>query len=255
MISKVTGRLLDGEFAGWMKNDFAGAHPHHSLELELADFQIERFIKTFREEKGAEGTATFITQLNTSGKSSSEMVAGLNGQAAITGTDIILYGLNIDEQLANYESTQQFQLVDAAAFFVAGPLGIAITRGYGFASLFAHTGGQTRIRELVSKWDFSDGVAKARDVAFSTAKSRIALEGGIDYANSQFQDMRVAVVDPEGCAVVEQAIQGAFQNPRVDTPNFLKVLAGPFMDIIEQGVGLFTEKECDPFYTGRVTPP
>jgi uncharacterized protein involved in outer membrane biogenesis len=255
MISQVTGRLLGGEFAGWMKSDFAGSHPRHSLELELVDFQIERFIKTFREEKGAEGTATFITQFNSSGKSFSEMVASLNGQAEITGTDIILYGLNIDEQLANYESTQQFQLVDAAAFFVAGPLGVAITRGYGFASLFAHTGEQTQIWELVSKWDFSDGVAKAQDVAFSTAKNRIALEGGIDYANSRFQDLKVAVVDPEGCAVVEQAIQGDFHNPKVDTPNFLVALAGPFMDIIEKGVGLFTDKECDPFYTGRVAPP
>ena len=254
-ISQVTGRLLDGEFAGWMKSDFAGSHPHHSLEFELTDFQIERFINTFREKKGAEGTATFITQLNSSGKSYPEMVAGLNGQAEITGTNIILYGLNIDEQLANYESTQQFQLVDAAAFFVAGPLGVAITRGYGFTSLFVHTGEQTRIRELVSKWDFSDGVARTRDVAFSTAKNRIALEGGIDYANSQFQDLKVAVVDPEGCAVVEQGIQGDFQNPAVDTPNFLAALAGPYMDIIEQGVGLFTDKECDPFYTGRVAPP
>ncbi len=255
MISQVTGQLLGGGFTGWMKSDFAGSHPHHSLELELADFQIEQFIQTFREEKGAEGTATFITQLNSSGTSSSEIVASLSGQAEITGTDIILYGLNIDEQLANYESTQQFQLVDAAAFFVAGPLGVAITRGYGFASLFAHTGEQTRIRELVSKWDFEDGVAKAHDVAFSTAKNRIALQGGIDYANSQFQDLKVAVVDPEGCAVVEQTIQGDFQNPMVDTPNFLVALAGPLMDIIERGVGLFTDKDCDPFYTGRVTPP
>ncbi len=255
MISQMTGQLLDGQFTGWMKSDFAGSHPHHSLELELADFQIERFIKTFRDEKGAEGTATFITQLNSSGKSSSEILAGLNGQAEIAGTDIILYGLNIDEQLAKYESTQQFQLVDAAAFFVAGPLGVAITRGYGFASLFAHTGEQTQILELVSEWDFSEGVAKAQDVAFSTAKNRIALEGGIDYANSQFQDLKVAVVDPEGCAVVEQAIQGDFQNPKVDTPNFLVALAGPLMNIIERGVGLFTDKECDPFYTGRVAPP
>jgi AsmA protein len=194
-----------------MKSDFAQSRPHHSLELELADFQIERFIHTFREEKGAEGTASF--------------------------------------------TTQQFQLVDAAAFFVAGPLGVAITKGYGFTSLFIHTGEQTRIRELVSNWDFSDGVARARDVAFSTEKNRIALAGGIDYANSQFRNLKVAAVDIEGCALVEQTIEGDFQNPRVAPPNFLAALAGSFMDIIERGVELFTQKECDPFYTGRVAPP
>ena len=255
MINQVTGRFLGGEFSGWMESDFAQSLPHHSLEFELADFQIGRFINTFREEKGAEGTATFIAHFNFSGNQSSDMVASLGGQAEITGTDIILYGLDIDEQLASYESTQQFQLVDAAAFFVSGPLGVTITRGYSFTSLFAHTGGQTQIRELVSKWDFSDGMAKARDVAFSTAKNRIALAGGIDYANSQFQNLKVAVVDPEGCAIVEQEIQGDFQNPSIDTPNFLVALAGPVMDIIEQGVSLLTDEECDPFYTGRVAPP
>jgi uncharacterized protein involved in outer membrane biogenesis len=254
-ISQVTGQFLGGEIGGWMKSDFAGSHPHHSLELELAGFQIDGFMKTFREEKGAEGKATFTTQLDFSGKSYSEIVAGLNGRAEITGTDIILYGLNIDKQLANYKSTQQFQLVDAAAFFVAGPFGIAITRGYGFTSLFAHPGEQTRIRELVSEWDFSEGVARARDVAFSTAENRIALAGGIDFATSRFQNLKVAAVDPEGCAVVEQAVRGDLQNPRVDSPNFLEALAGPFMDIIEKGVGLFTDKKCDPFYTGRVAPP
>jgi len=30
--------------------------------------------------------------------------------------------------------------------------------------------------------------------------------------------------------------------------------AGPCMDIIERGVGLFTDKKCVPFYTGRVAP-
>ncbi|MDR9500666.1 MAG: hypothetical protein RI601_02600, partial [Desulfurivibrionaceae bacterium] len=96
------GQLLGGEFAGWMQSDFAGSHPYHSLALELTDFQIGRFIKTFRQEKGAAGTATFITQLNSSGKSSSEIMASLNGQAEITCTDIMLYGLNIDEQPSSF---------------------------------------------------------------------------------------------------------------------------------------------------------
>jgi uncharacterized protein involved in outer membrane biogenesis len=40
-ISQVTGQFLGGEVGGWMKSDFAGSHPHHSLELELAGFQID----------------------------------------------------------------------------------------------------------------------------------------------------------------------------------------------------------------------
>lgn len=254
-ISEVTGELLGGELSGRLKSDFSQPRPRHSFELELADFQLAEFINTFREGKGAEGTAKFSAQLNSTGQSATEIVAGLNGRAELTGSDIILYGLDIDQQLANYKSTQQFKLVDVAAFFVAGPLGVGITRGYGFATLFALPGEETRIRELVSIWDFADGVAKAQDVAFATAKNRIALAGGLDYVNSRFRDLNVAVVDHQGCAVVKQAIEGDFQNPKVETPNFLVALTRPFMDIIERGLGLFTEQECDPFYSGRIAPP
>jgi uncharacterized protein involved in outer membrane biogenesis len=251
-VGAVTGRLFDGQLHFELESELSGPSPVHALELELADFRVERYIEAFQEEKGAEGSLTFTAKLNFSGRKPAEMVASLAGQSELSGTGLVMHGWDLDDQLAHYESTQRFHLVDVAAFFVAGPVGLAITRGYGFATLFRANDEQTNIQELFAKWAIENGTARARDVALSTAENRLALAGGLNFVTMRFEDLRVAVIDIEGCAVVEQSVQGDFRDPMIEQPNFLVTLAGPLIDIVERGIGLFTASECDPFYTGRV---
>ncbi|WP_158675327.1 AsmA family protein [Thiohalobacter thiocyanaticus] len=254
-ISPLTGRLFGGRLKVQLESDLSGSSPAHSLELELADFRVERFIETFRQEQGAEGSAGFSMQLTSSGRSLSEVVEQLDGQAELAGEGLVLHGTDLDAQLARYESTQQFNLVDTAALFLAGPVGLAVTQGYGFASLFAETGGRTSIQELISEWHIENGVARAHDVALSTEENRLALAGRLNFVTSEFEDMRVAVIDSDGCAVVEQRIQGSFNDPRINKPNFVVALTAPLFEMVKQGVALFSESECEPFYSGRVVSP
>jgi uncharacterized protein involved in outer membrane biogenesis len=254
-VGEVTGRLFDGQLHAELASELSGPSPVHALELELADFRVERYIDTFQEEKGAEGSLTFTAKLNFSGTTPTEMVASLAGQSELSGTELLLHGWDLDDQLTRYESTQRFNLVDMAAFFVAGPIGLAVTRGYGFASLFRANDEQTNIQELFSKWAVENGTARARDVALSTAENRLALAGGLNFVTMRFEDLRVAVIDTRGCAVVEQRVQGEFRDPMIEPPNFLVTLAGPLIDIVKRGIDLFTESDCDPFYTGRVEQP
>jgi hypothetical protein len=58
---------------------------------------------------------------------------------------------DIDKELSRYEFSQSFNLVDVGAFFFAGPLGLAVTKGYNFPSIFQSSGGSSQIRTLVSK--------------------------------------------------------------------------------------------------------
>lgn len=254
-ISTLTGQLLDGRLQAQLECDFSGSIPAHSLEAELAGFRIERFFKSFRPDQGAEGSATFSAQLKFSGKMNSEMMASLNGQAKLSAKELVLQGQNLDRQLARYDKTQRFNLVDIAALFVAGPAGLVITRGYGFATLFADTGEQTLIQELASEWDIANGLARARDVALATAENRLALIGELDFVNMQFKEMVVAVIDRNGCAIVEQRIQGKFHEPKIEQPHFLVSMVSPLTDIVKRGISLFTNNECEPFYTGRVKSP
>jgi AsmA protein len=254
-ISPVTGRLFDGQVKAQLESDLSEPSPVHSLELELANFRVERFIETFRQGQGVEGPARFSMRLESSGRTLSEVLEHLGGQATLSGTGLVLHGRDLDAQLAQYESTQSFDLVDTAALFLAGPAGLVVTQGYGFASIFAETGDQTKIQELISEWRIENGIARAHDVALSTVENRLALAGGLNFVTSEFEDLRVAVIDADGCAVVEQRIRGRFEDPRIEKPNFLVSLASPLLELVKRGIALLSESDCEPFYTGRVEPP
>ncbi len=255
VFEELTGDVLGGRLQGRLESDFAEDVPDHFLELELADFQVVRFLETFQEESQAEGTLDFITQLRFTGTEPSEMVASMNGRAELSGRDIVFYGLDMDEMLDDYQDTQRFDLVDAGALFVAGPLGAILSKGYDFGSIFIDTGEQTTVRVLYSEWEIIEGIAWSIDVALSTPKNRLAMKGGLNFVNSRFEDMKVAVVDIEGCAIVEQSIQGEFDDPEIADPEFLAELLGPLTDVVERVIDLFNDVECDPFYTGGVQHP
>jgi len=114
---------------------------------------------------------------------------------------------------------------------------------------------QTLIQELASEWDIANGLARARDVALRTAENRLALIGELDFVNMQFKEMVVAVIDRNGCAIVEQRIQGKFHEPKIEQPHFLVSMVSPLTDIVKRGISLFSNNECEPFYTGRVKSP
>jgi hypothetical protein len=255
IITPVNGRLFDGRLTAQLESDFSGSLPAHSLEVELADFLVERFMETFQQERGVLGSLTFKARLSFSGAMLSEMLSSLEGRSELVGAELVLHGMDVDKQLARYGTTQSFNLADAAAIFVAGPVGLIFTRGYGYASLFVDWDEQTLIQELVSLWDVEKGIATARDVALSTAENRLALAGSLDFVNSEFRDLKVAAIDAQGCAIVEQRIQGKFHDPQLDEPDFLVTLVGPIVDIFKRGIGLFTDTRCEPFYTGRVEAP
>jgi AsmA protein len=67
------------------------------------------------------------------------------------------------------ERSQNFNIVDLAAFLLAGPIGPVLTKSYNFARLYeVSQGGKGTVRRLVSVWEVKNGIAKARDVALAT---------------------------------------------------------------------------------------
>jgi AsmA protein len=189
------------------------------------------------------------------GATMSRMAQTAAGEMSLRGERLVIDGTDIDRALSRFESSQNFNVVDVGAVFFAGPLGLAVTKGYNFASLFRGTGGRTRIRVLVSDWTVERGVAKARDVALATSENRIALHGALDFVNRQFADMTLAVIDAKGCPVLRQTIHGSFGKPVVDKPKVLTSLAGPVIKLVQRTRGLFPAGPCDAFYSGSVEAP
>ena len=254
-LKPITMRAFGAQGSGSFQADFSGAVPLYHVRYSLPQFHIDEFFKTLSPNKVAEGTMDFSANLSMQGKTANEIKQTANGEISLRGKNLTLNGSDLDRQFARFESSQNFNLVDVGAFFFAGPLGLAVTKGYNFASILQGSEGSSRIRILVSEWKVERGVAQAQDVAMATNENRIALQGGLDFVNERFHDVTVALIDVKGCAEARQKIRGPFRKPVVEQPSVLRSLTGPVLRLLKEGRDLFPGGECKVFYAGSVAPP
>lgn len=254
-LKPVTMRVFDGQGSGSIRASFTGALPNYNIRYSLSPFRIEAFLKHLAPQKIAEGPMEFSANLSMQGKTMNALRQTAQGQISLHGKQLILNGRDLDQAFARYESSQNFNLVDVAAFLLAGPAGLAVTKGYNFASNFQESEGRSEIQTLVSDWKVERGVAQAQDVAMATKQNRIALKGGLDFVNERFDDVTVALIDAKGCIRVQQTIHGTFKNPVVEKPGAIKSLSGPVVKLFKQVENLFPGGACDAFYAGSVASP
>lgn len=253
-IKPVALRLFGGEGTGALRADLSGHVPRYRLQCSLPRFRIEEFLRTLSPKAAAEGEMDFSASLSLEGNTWASMRQSLSGAVSMRGEHLTLIGTDLDRALARYASSQGFNLVDVGAVFLAGPFGLAITKGYNFATLFRSSGDSSSIRTVVSDWKVERGVAHAVDVALATRRNRFALRGGLDLVNERFADVTVAVVDGRGCPRTRQTIRGSFDAPVVEKPHMLMSLSGPVRKLYRQSRGLFPSGHCEVFYSGSVSP-
>ncbi len=255
VIDPMTARLFGGALRGSLSADFTGKAPHGGLDLTLSSFRIEQFLAAFSSEPGAQGAMDFTAKLTARGMSLASSMPSLSGDVSLRGRDLVLKGSDLDRALSRYKSSQRFHLVDVGAMFLAGPMGLAVSRGYSFSGLLRGADGTTPIPVLVSDWKVENGIAHASDVALSTSKNRLALKGNLDFVRERFEDVTVAAVDDEGHVKVQQTLRGPFAKPDVDRPSFLESAAGPVLGLFRGTRRVLPGGERAVFYAGSVPPP
>ena len=252
----LTGTAFDGQLNARLDLDLASELPQYTLQAGLDDFSLDEFVTALDEGQEASGRMILNLELEGEGDDWLQLRQSAAGKLSLEATGLVLYGVDLDEELDSYAATQRFNLVDVGAVFLAGPLGLAASRGYSFTGMLQTSGEQTPIAEMSSEWTIAQGRAKAEDVAMRTEKSRVALTGELDFINYAFVDLRVAVIDVDGCAMIEQRIDGSFRNPEVASPNVLVEAMGPVLDLLERGLSaLNADGECEAFYAGNITHP
>jgi AsmA protein len=253
-LKPVTLRLFGGQGAGSIHAEFGRGVRVYRVQYSLSKFQLAEFYAAFSPTSSGQGSMDFSANLTMAGKTIDELTRSTGGHASLRAENLTLRIGDLDQELANYESSQNFNLIDLGAVFFAGPFGLAITKGYNFATIFAGSAGSTHVLRLVSEWHVDRGVAQAQDVAMATKQNRIALKGGLDFVNGRFKDVTVAAVDAHGCPIVLQKIHGSFDKPEIEKPNVLTSLAGPVSRLFMQARKLLGGT-CDVFYAGSVAPP
>jgi uncharacterized protein involved in outer membrane biogenesis len=254
-LKPLTLRAFAGQGSGNIRADYTGAVPRYQVRYSLSQFLVEEFLKQLSPEHLAEGPMDFSANLSMRGATMNELRGTMAGELSLRGKNLILDGRDLDRQFARYESSQTFNLVDVGALFLAGPVGLAVTKGYNFASIFQGSGGRSEIRTVVSEWKVERGVAQSQDVAMATNKNRVALRGRLDFVNQRFDDVTVALIDAKGCVRAQQRIHGAFMKPVLEKPSALKSVTGPVVGLLKKVGNLFPGGECDVFYAGSVASP
>ena len=253
-----TMKLFGGTGEGSVRVDLSGEKPALKVQYTLAKFRAEESIAGLAQKEYLSGPMTATPDLSARGKDADGMKRTLSGTVSLRGEGLTLHGMKIDEILSKVEEAQRLNLADVGAFLLAGPLGSGALTGYRYGDLYRSAAGgegDTRITRLVSDWSVRDGVAEARDVAFSTGKNRIALKGKLDLVHGRFVDVTVAVLDGKGCAKIHQKISGPFGDPRMDKTSVLQSFAEPILGMIERARELMGRTSCEPFYTGAVQHP
>jgi AsmA protein len=254
LFNPVTTSLFGGQGSGRLEIDFSDPIPRYSIHATLLKFKIEEYLKKLSFDKAAEGAMDFSATLSFQGNSLKEMVRTVMGEVSLAGENLTLHGNDLDRAFVSFESSQNFNLVDTVTFFFAGPLGLVVTAGYKFLSIFKGAG-KSRIQRLFSDWKIHHGKAQARDVAMSTKQNRVALKGGIDFVNERFDNVIIALINDRGCARVRQTVHGPFGKPVIEKPTVLMSVVGLTMNMLEKTRGVFTGEKCEIFYRGSISAP
>ncbi|MBI5552038.1 MAG: AsmA family protein [Desulfobacterales bacterium] len=252
--------IFGGTGSGSIQMDATGSHPHFRLLYALNQIRIENLLDLFSPgkapRKSIEGVIDMSADLTAMGKSANEMKRSLAGKLALNGEHLVLNDIDIDAFIVQYERSQNFNLMDLGAFFLAGPFGPLLTKSYDFAGVYdAAQGGKGVVRKLVSVWKVEKGIAEALDVALASESQRIAMQGDLDLIDEQFVDVVVAALDKRGCAVYSENVHGPFATPRIERENIIKSMAGPVLNPMQDVWQFIQGQECTVFYSGSVAHP
>lgn len=254
-LAPVTMQFLGGLGTGDIQADFSNASSQYRVHYVLPELKLQSLLNTLPSAFAATGSLDLNLNLALQGNNTSELMRSAKGSIILHGTQLTLLGIDLDEKFEQFEFSQNFDVVDAGAFFFAGPLGLLAKKGYDFTSLLAQSNGSSEITSLISEWTIEGGVAEATDVAMATKQNRIAMQGQLDLVNARFVDVIIALVDNDGCSLIQQKIQGSFTEPQVDKSQILFSIAGPVLNLLQQGAALFIGESCEAFYNGNVTVP
>ena len=179
----------------------------------------------------------------------------MNGEIKFRGKKMLLQGISVEEKILEYKHSRSFDASGLTALFTAGPFGAVLTKDIRFAPLPSEDSVvMENIGSLSADWKIKDGIAQAKDVAFSTEKYRFAVTGDIDLVQEDFNDMTIRLVNKFGCPVLGTKMNGPFAAPELETDAKVSIWA-VHIDTFWKDMANSTRKNCNSIYSGSVKHP
>ena len=228
----------------------------YKMNVKISRLDFEKFEQSFGIKKVIGGKGDLVAAMTLKEKGSRMLMSSLDGTFSLRGDNLVIYIMDLDKVLSKYETSQEFNLVDLGAFFIAGPLSTFAVRGYRAGDLYNQTrGGKGAITHFNSHWKIKHGVADATDCALATHHNRVALKGRLDLVNERYDNVIVALLDDKGCAKFKQSISGPFRKPQISALSAAESVAGPFSHLYRKAKRFVQGGKCEVIYNGSVQQP
>jgi uncharacterized protein involved in outer membrane biogenesis len=232
----------------------------YTINVKISKLDFEKFEHSFGIKKVIGGKGDLVAAMTVKENGGHKLVSSLDGTFSLRGDNLVIYIMDLDKVLSKYETSQEFNLVDLGAFFIAGPLStLAINlaiKGYRYWNIYDQTtSGQGAITHFNSHWKIKSGVADATDCALATHHNRVALKGKLDLVSERYDNVIVALLDDKGCAKFKQSISGPFRKPQISSLSVAESLAGPFSHLYSKAKRFVKGGKCEVIYDGSVQQP
>jgi len=255
-LKPLTMDVFGGKGEGDFTADESPADPAYKFNLKVSKLDFEKLEEFFGTKKVVGGKGDLSASLTVKEQEGRKLMSSLDGTFSLRGDNLISYTMDLDKVLSAYKTSQQFHLVDLAAYFIVGPLGTVALKGYRYGNLYYETqGGRGTITQFISHWTIKKGEADATDCALATHHHRVALKGKLDLVRERYDKVTVALLDDKGCAIYTQTISGSFGSPQIGTANAIESLVGPILDIYRKAKRFVQADKCEVFYHGSVQQP
>ncbi|MCW8804452.1 MAG: AsmA-like C-terminal region-containing protein [Ignavibacteriaceae bacterium] len=225
--------------------------PSYHINYTVDKFYAEEMLETFLLDTMVTGPLSLSMDVNSKGFDWDNVVKNMKGSINLSGKDLIFYGMDADKLIEKFKRSQSFNLVDLGAVLLAGPVGIAVTKGSDYASiLITNSGESSQITNMVSNWKIANGVLNIQDAAFATRMNRIATKGLIDFSQDSL-NLTIALLNKYGCSVFSQDIYGNLNSPTMGKLKVVSTILSPITNLVDDILGI----DCDVFYDGTVKHP
>jgi len=225
--------------------------PSYRIQYDISRFSINEMLNTFLEDTLLKGNMALSMDLTMKGNNWDDMISTMDGYVNLSGKNLIMYGINADKVIKEFQRSQNFNLVDAGAVLLAGPVGLVVTKGSDFARLLiTNPGESSNITQVASNWKADNGLLTLNDVAFATNENRVAAKGWINIVTDSL-DISFAVLNESGCSILTQDLFGSLDKPQMGEVKVMKTLFAPVTNLYNDIVG----NDCVKFYNGTVKKP
>jgi hypothetical protein len=225
--------------------------PEYHIKYDVPEFYIEEMLSIFLEDTVVTGSLSLHADISSKGSDWETLRNNTFGNINLSGKNLIFYGLDTDKLVEKFKRSQSFNLIDLGAVLLAGPVGIAVSKGSDYANIFlVDSGESSKITRLISNWEISNRNYTIRDAAFTTTKNRIAAQGFINLSKESL-DLTIALLNKNGCSIFSQRAYGDLNSPTFSRVRVLQMILAPVTNLINDIFG----NDCDVFYDGTIKHP